>query len=260
VNDFSGVTTDLATARQEFQRDGYVVLRGFLTAAQAAAINVRIDDIVERAPTLENLGAFYEEPGVASSIMRLQNLEAHDEALRDFYFGDQLRQLAGDLLDTPATPRSLQWFGKPPRIGKVTPPHQDGFYYQLEPSEALTMWLSLDNVDAGNGCVRYLPGSHHVPWRPHSLSAVLGFSRGITDYGAADYASEQPMTTAPGDMIIHHCDVVHRADANTSDRQRRALGMVFYAERAKSIPGDGTGEHVAATAALQKKWKAEGRA
>lgn len=51
---------------------------------------------------------------------------------------------------------------KPPRIGKGTPPHQDGYYFMLEPNEAVTMWMALEDVNEENGCVRYVKESHKM--------------------------------------------------------------------------------------------------
>lgn len=260
MSDLVGDVEGRLATLEKFQRDGYVVLRSFMTQEQIDQINTRIDILIERAPELEGLGAFYERAGDRSSIMRLQHMEQFDEVLSRLYHGDQLRAIAGDMLGTPSHPTSLQWFGKPPRIGGPTPPHQDGFYFQLTPSEALTFWLSLDNADQGNGCVRYVPGSHKGGFRPHAVSEVIGFSRGITDYGVADYAAERAIETAPGDIIVHHCDIIHRADTNESDRSRPALGIVFYADRAQMVEtADNTKVNAQADQA-QARWKTEGRA
>ena len=260
MSDLVGTIEGRAAAVEAFDRDGYVVLRSFMTQEQIDQINQRIEALIERAPKLDGLGAFYEQAGDRSSIMRLQSIEQFDGVLRGLYHGDQLRTLAGDMLQTPSHPTSLQWFGKPSRIGGPTPPHQDGFYFQLEPSEALTFWLSLDHADEGNGCVRYIPGSHKGGFRPHTVSDVVGFSRGITDYGDADYAVEQAVVTAPGDMIIHHCDIIHRADNNESDRSRPALGMVFYSDRARQSESAESVAELAKADAARGRWKAEGRA
>jgi phytanoyl-CoA hydroxylase len=40
--------------------------------------------------------------------------------------------------------------------------------------------------------------------------------------------------TRPGDLLVHHALTIHRADGNTSqDRNRRALGFIYYADRAR---------------------------
>ncbi len=140
----------------------------------------------------------------------------------------------------------MQYFNKPAKIGKATPPHQDGYYFMLEPCEAVTMWLALDDVDEENGCVRYIKGSNHKGMRPHGRTQTLGFSQGIQDYGEADLADEIAFPAKSGDLLAHHAMTIHRADANTSEsRSRRALGFIYYSERAK--------EDKAAHAAYQEK-------
>ena len=96
------------------------------------------------------------------------------------------------------------------------------------------MWLALDPVDQDNGCLRYCAGTHRDGLRPHSRTQVLGFSQGISDYDEADAAKEKPVFLEPGDLAVHHGDLIHRADPNrTTDRQRRAFAMVYYAGTAE---------------------------
>ena len=91
--------------------------------------------------------------------------------------------------------------------------------------------------------------------RPHQLSNVIGFSQGLTDYGPADLEAEVPVTLEPGDVTAHHCMTVQRADANESERPRRALGFVFYAV--------GASKDLQLREAQQKQvmeaWKREGK-
>jgi phytanoyl-CoA hydroxylase len=68
--------------------------------------------------------------------------------------------------------------------------------------------------------------------RPHNVSNVLGFSQGIADWGPPDLAIEVRAMASPGDLLVHHCDTVHRADANPSSRSRRAVAIVYYAAHA----------------------------
>ncbi len=62
----------------------------------------------------------------------------------------------------------------------------------------------------------------------HGRSRVLGFSQGITDYGADDFAHEVAVALRAGDAVAHHGMTIHRADANTSaTRHRRSFALVF---------------------------------
>ncbi len=110
----------------------------------------------------------------------------------------------------------------------MTPPHQDNYYFCLEPANVLTMWLALDPVDAENGCLRYVDGSHTRGYRKHAKSQILGFSQGIMDYTTDDFNREVAAVMQPGDVAVHHGMTTHRADANLSQtRHRRSFAMVF---------------------------------
>jgi phytanoyl-CoA hydroxylase len=95
------------------------------------------------------------------------------------------------------------------------------------------MWLSLDEADEENGCMRYIPGSHRQGMRNHGRTGTLGFSQGIADYGDDDRRAEIAVRARPGDLLVHHCLTIHRADANSSPRQRRALQFVYFSARAR---------------------------
>jgi len=141
--------------------------------------------------------------------------------------------MAETLLADQATPHAMQWLNKPPGSGAATPPHQDGFYFRITPNEAVTFWIALDPVDAENGCVRYVPGSHRRGLVRHERSRTLGFSQTVADYDAEDQSSEVAIYAEPGDLVAHHSLTIHRADPNCSTRQRRALTAVYLSARAR---------------------------
>jgi phytanoyl-CoA hydroxylase len=218
--------------KQDFERDGYCIIRNHLSTQETAQVRENVERFVSDVlPGLPKDKAYYEDKDDAGTLMRLQGMMEDDDYFGELYRSEQFLGLADHLLDG-ARESQMQWFDKPPRVGKATPPHQDGFYFMLEPNEALTLWLAIDVADEENGCVRYVPGSHRRDMRPHRPSGVLGFSQGIVDYGDEDFATEVPMVAQPGDVIAHHCLTIHRADGNPSDRHRAALGFHYHAKRA----------------------------
>lgn len=218
--------------KADFDRDGFVAVRGFLKGEALDALHGQIDRYVEQAvPALPRGEAFYErvgDPSTLKHLVQLTNDSYFASLLRDARFTD----LAAALLADDVVPRELQWFNKPPRVGRPTPPHQDGHYFMLEPNEAVTAWLALDPVDERNGCMRYVAGSHRFPVRPHTRTQTVGFSQGLS-YAPDDFATEVALRAEPGDLLVHHSLTIHRADANLSDRHRRSLGFVYFAARAK---------------------------
>ncbi|MEM7530928.1 MAG: phytanoyl-CoA dioxygenase family protein [Chloroflexota bacterium] len=227
---------DPTAAVTAFERDGFVAFEGFLTPAEVADLQATLQQfIADRVPTLPREQVFYEQKGQDDSLKQIQQLFTHDPYFRQLMFGSKFAHVAEVLLNGPVVGKNMQYFNKPPLIGKPTPPHQDGYYFMLKPPEAVTMWLALDEVDEENGCVRYVRASHMRGMRPHGRTQTLGFSQGVTDYGTPeDIADEVAFPAHPGDLLIHNCMTIHRADGNRSQtRTRQALGFIYYSHRAK---------------------------
>ena len=60
---------------------------------------------------------------------------------------------------------SVQLFGdqalhKPVHDGGPIFWHQENAYWQCDPATIVTCWVTLDDVDADNGALRVIPGSH----------------------------------------------------------------------------------------------------
>lgn len=245
-------------ALQAYARDGYLALSGFLTAAEVEEARESVARFIsDRVPQLPREQVFYETLGQTDTLKQIIGLFNHDTYFHRLMFGSRFEKLAELLLQGPVVGKNMQYFNKPPTIGKATPPHQDGYYFMLDPCEALTMWLALEAVDEENGCVRYVRGSHLLPLRPHGRTQTLGFSQGVTDYGTPqDMADEVAFPAQPGDLLIHNALTIHRADANRSPtRTRQALGFIYYSERAKVDEA----AHVAYQKRLAAEMKAKGK-
>ena len=215
-----------------FERDGFVAQFSFYSGSELLAVENAVERfIVEYVPALPPEHVFFEDKSNPSSLKQIQQLHKYERFFEEL-MSDKPKKLAQELLGEPVIGKNLQYFNKPPGAGKATPPHQDGFYFMLEPCRALTMWLALDAADEENGCVRYVRGSHVHGMRPHARTQTLGFSQGISDYDSE--ADEITCPAQPGDLLAHHALTIHRADTNTSaTRSRRALGFIFYGESAR---------------------------
>jgi phytanoyl-CoA hydroxylase len=225
-----------ATLRDDFRTDGYVALAGFLRGDELAELVANVERFIhDIVPTMPREGVFYEDRNDRASLKQIQHMASFDPWFHDLFTNSAFRDLAGHLLGGPVVPKNIQYFNKPPGIGQPTPAHQDGFYFMLEPCEAVTMWLALETVDEENGCVRYVRGSHQRGMREHARTQTLGFSQGIVDYPTADDAANEVASSAEaGDLLVHHALTIHRADGNRSpSRSRRALGFIYYSGRAR---------------------------
>jgi phytanoyl-CoA hydroxylase len=224
-----------ADYRRQFQELGYARIPGFINAEEVAMIHENLDRLItDVVPDLADTDVFYEDKADKTSIKQIIRLFQHDDFFEQLYLKSRFFFIAEFMRGRLVVARNMQYFNKPPGIGKPTPPHQDGFYAKLSPIEGMTMWLALEDVDEENGCVRYINGSHKRGVRTHGKTGTLGFSQGITDYGDEDKAAEVCMIAKPGDLLVHDSLTIHRADGNQSaDRTRKALGFIYYSARAR---------------------------
>ena len=185
-----------------FGSDGFVHLKGFFAPALVAEVLANVEryvrDVVPRAPDTD---AFYEDKERPETLKQLIRVHHHDEYFRRLLEEGRFPETAAELLGELVRPVNQQVFIKPPGgASRATPPHQDGFYFHLEPCVATTLWLALDDVDAENGCLRYVRGSHRRGVRPHGRTGTLGFSQGVSDFGTAeDRANEVACVARAGD-------------------------------------------------------------
>ena len=217
---------------ETFHKDGFVIVPNFLPPDEFADLNDNLDRYIrEIVPTLSDADAFYQVSGRVETLKQLQHMGSFDSFFADYIEHPRWLSCAEALLGERAYAKEPEWFNKPPASAHATPPHQDNYYFCLLPPNVLTMWLALDRVDEENGCLRYVRGSHHLGLRPHGKTSVVGFSQGITDYGPDDEDKEVVIRLNPGDLVCHHGELIHRAEANSSaSRTRRAFAMVFQGE------------------------------
>jgi phytanoyl-CoA hydroxylase len=227
---------DTQGLRRDFERDGFVSLPSFLTPDEILEVNAETRRFIEgTVPTLPAEFVYHEDKDDPRTLKQVQRLQEHDRYFGSMMFGSRFERLARTLLGEGVVGKNMQYFNKPASIGQPTPPHQDGYFFMLEPNHALTMWLALEDVTEEQGCVRYVRGSHKRGMRPHGRSGVLGFSQHILDFGTQeDREGEVAFPCEAGHLIAHHSLTVHWADGNASkDRSREALGFIYHGESAR---------------------------
>lgn len=120
------------------------------------------------------------------------------------------------------------YISKPPFTGKEVLWHQDGGYWPLEPMEVVTLWLAVDRADAENGCMRVIPGTHKLKLIDMEDASEKG---AVLDRETpAEYVDESKavdIVLDPGDVEVHHPNIIHGSHANASPRRRCGLTIRY---------------------------------
>lgn len=153
---------------------------------------------------------------------------------------------------------------KPIGAGKEVPWHQDGHYSPHRPLNGLSVWIALDDVDTGNGCVRFVPGSGAHGLIPHYKEGRKDVSTNHNiDKRYFDPDSAVDAVLKPGQYSMHDIYTIHGSNENRSDRRRAGFVLDFMAATSHYDRGSeekgGTEERAAAASSRWPIWVVRGR-
>jgi ectoine hydroxylase-related dioxygenase (phytanoyl-CoA dioxygenase family) len=125
-----------------------------------------------------------------------------------------------------------QLFCKPAKHGGVVAWHQDYSYWtRTIPMQHLTCWVGLDDATTENGCMYYVPKSHHwgLLQKPELAGDMDGLMEFLTDEQKAAF-NPVPIELKKGYGTFHHPLLVHGSYENRSDSSRRAFVLNMFAD------------------------------
>ena len=114
-----------------------------------------------------------------------------------------------------------QFFTKDPHDGSTVPWHQDACYWHMTPHHrTVSAWVALWDVDADNGAMQVIPGSHRTIL-PHEgrrrASDVLAH---VASPDFFDASRAVDLSLRAGEMSLHAPGLLHGSPANCSQRPR----------------------------------------
>jgi ectoine hydroxylase-related dioxygenase (phytanoyl-CoA dioxygenase family) len=159
----------------------------------------------------------------AGNLKYLANANTYFKSINKL-ITSRVQSFAENLLDEDVYLDAVELHQKAPGAS-LTPPHQDNFYFCLKNGKSLTAYIPLNEQSKKNGALSVLPKSHLHDF-PHYKSDVVGFSSGIELNCLADFESTDYILK-PGDLSFHHCNTVHLAPPNNSDKPRVNIALRF---------------------------------
>jgi len=218
--------------RDDFDRDGFVVLPDIFSGEELATLSREVDKVVEgRAEYLPAKDIVYEPDTQPPRVRNAFHLHHYSDIFLRAAKNPSLINTLESILGNPLRLYASQVFAKPAYVGTTVPSHQDMPYWPFEPYELVSAWIALDDSTIENGCVRHLAGSHKLGILPHAPSGVVGNSLSVIDDPRLKALSECPVEVRRGSCILHHCLTVHRSEPNRSANPRRGLIYVYMSDR-----------------------------
>ena len=202
----------------DYNRGGY--LKGFrvYSAAEIAAIRAEFDKLLAQylaeGKDSYSISSAHLKHGIAYDILTEPRIVAY----------------VRDLLGENVVGWGSHFFCKMPHDGKKVAWHQDASYWPLTPTKTCTVWLAIDDTDAENANMQFLPGSHvfgHIDYE--KSGADEGNVLDQTVANIEQYGEPVDDTLAAGEMSLHADLLLHGSEANDSDRRRCGLTLRYCA-------------------------------
>ena len=220
-----------AEQMQQFDRDGYLLVRSLIQPEEAALLRQTFMDVVRDGPVdgLSDVDRIKDKSDPLYQYGRLMHphLRAADPSLRDLCMRYMLDKRIGDVLadlfaEEPLAAQSMVYFKPPGARGQDF--HQDNFYLRIQPGTCMAAWLALDDCDMDNGGMVVYPGSHRCDVLcPDERSNNAMFFTGNRVH-VPEGLTEEPAIMSAGDCLFFNGSLIHGSYPNRSaDRFRRAF-------------------------------------
>jgi ectoine hydroxylase len=216
--------------RQQFDRDGYFLVRGLFDAEETALMR----EAMETDPTVR--ANFYNRGDSEGLVTRMVTWNQPGDgvyglAARSARMVDTME----DLLGGEVYHYHSKLTAKEPHEGGAWEWHQDyGYWYHngcLFPLMASAM-IALDRSDRSNGCLQVLRGSHLMGRIDHGL--LEGQQVGADLRRVEEAKKNLELVYAemdPGDALFFHCTTLLRSDQNRSPNRRWTMICCYNAAR-----------------------------
>ncbi|WP_227013754.1 phytanoyl-CoA dioxygenase family protein [Paenibacillus psychroresistens] len=210
---------------QQFNADGYLVVRGALNLVEVEEIKSafmqihaqgRVDKYFEPVSMEEAQG------DILKVYPRVMQAHYYNDTSLHYMIHPKVIGMVGELLGEEAFGTQSMFYFKPPGA-KGQALHQDNYYLKVEPGTCIAAWTAIDYCDRDNGGMMVVPKSGELEIIcPTVADPKVSFTQAIVHVPKGMKAIDVVME--PGDTLFFNGKVIHGSGPNRSkDRFRRAF-------------------------------------
>eukprot|EP00276_Gloeochaete_wittrockiana_P019948 CAMPEP_0184355112 /NCGR_PEP_ID=MMETSP1089-20130417/93500_1 /TAXON_ID=38269 ORGANISM="Gloeochaete wittrockiana, Strain SAG46.84" /NCGR_SAMPLE_ID=MMETSP1089 /ASSEMBLY_ACC=CAM_ASM_000445 /LENGTH=284 /DNA_ID=CAMNT_0026691559 /DNA_START=23 /DNA_END=874 /DNA_ORIENTATION=+ len=271
--DFEEIARDPETFRQQFEKDGFLVINNFLTSEQIKTIRDRASQFVEEQSHVDpvvfssvnqkslnnsidymlgsagTIKVFWEEEALDAEGKLLRpascaiNKIAHGLHDKDEVFSQLSRdprcKFISEQIHQTKNPLLVQsmYIFKQPEIGGEVMPHQDSTFIYTDPFTCKAFWIAMEDATLDNGCLWAIPGSHKLPVNSKYIfdGTCFKMTKNTEEPADWDLSKAQSLEVKAGTLITFDGSLVHFSHPNRSLKSREAYSLHIV---------DGTSEYV----------------
>ncbi len=216
---------------QQFRKNGYALLRNVLTPGEISVYRDVINSAAYKYNTEKR--ALKERDTYGKAFLQIMNLWEMDEDVKKFTLAKRFAKIAADLLGVQNVRiYHDQALYKEPG-GGFTPWHQDQYYWPLDTTNTVTMWMPLIDISVEMGMLTFASGSQTAGFAENiaiSDESEITLEKFIKDKGFSISRAEYMKA---GDATFHYGWTLHSAPGNAlQDVTREIMTIIYFADGA----------------------------
>ena len=216
--------------RKSFKVNGYVTLKNFFQKEQIKFVKKSLFNFLNKKKRNLKKRELHlaKNSDLINSVHHLKW-----PYINKFKKNSKIIKIVQKLLDEKTKSFGAEVFAKPAKVGMEVPIHQDNFYWNLNNAKGLTVWIALDKCTKKNGALFYFEKSQKAGLLMHKPSYAPGSSQVLKDKKILKKFRKVTPELDVGDVLIHHCLIVHGSKKNTSRKDRAGLTMRYISRSSK---------------------------
>ena len=219
------------TKVEQFQQDGHTITEALFSNEEVQHMRACINEAIEaRNIPVEKME---DRDTYGKAFLQIMNLWETEEKVAQFVLHPKLARTAAQLLGVEKVRiyHDQALFKEPG--GGPTPWHQDQYYWPIDTSKTVTMWMPLVDIEEDMGILTFASGSHQdglVFQTEISDDSELLYESYVREKG---YPISRQKTMNAGDATWHLGYTIHQAPGNFSQKMREVMTIIYVADGAR---------------------------
>jgi ectoine hydroxylase-related dioxygenase (phytanoyl-CoA dioxygenase family) len=218
-----------------FQRQGFLLMKNVASKETINHYRPFINNSVKQLNREDRRMSDRDTYGKA--FLQTMNLWEADKNVKEFTLAKRFGSIAAALLGVESVRlyHDQALFKEPG--GGFTPWHQDQFYWPLQTTKTVTMWMPLMDITPEMGMLTFASGSHkdglvtNIEISDESEKALDDYVR------EKKYSVFMPSYMNAGDATFHYGTTLHKAPGNSSPTMREVMTVIYFENNSKvSLP------------------------
>lgn len=219
------------TQINDFDRDGYILIKGFCSEAE---VKKMYTTAIEDKALLDRSLDLNDKSGKKTKLSLWFN--QGNDVFGYLTRSERMVKAAAQLLDSdaPVCHFHSKLMQKEPKVGGAWEWHQDyGYWYKnqfMYPDQMISVMVALTEANKNNGCLQVIKGSHKLGRVNHGFSGEQVGADMVMVENALKTMELVYCEIEPGDALFFHSNLLHRSEANHSERPRWSIISCFCSQ------------------------------